>query len=323
MSTLSPPPGSSPDYIVIPEQIRSEPVAGSRIPVRLRHLLHYAGIQTLGDLHGKRLSEFREFRGCGTKTLSSLKSMILRALQPGTNPDPRAWPFPLRTYTPSLRLEIPAKYGHLRVRDLPISTRMEIALKSMGIETLGQLHRLSIRELLRTRNLGPVTVAELGDLLRRAKAGEFTFSKRELASKTPADLLRLIDTLVSQLPERRRTVLSLYFGATAEGPQTLHQIGLRNGITGSRVGQQLTRAIRSMLRQGNPKLLALIGLVDRAWARSQAPLRPELVSTWQDPASPFRYCPEFYVWLIPRLRLEAELPCGEPSAVDRASANHA
>ena len=125
----------------------------------------------------------------------------------------------------------------------------------MGIETLGQLHGLSIRELLRTRNLGPVTVAELGDLLR------------------------LIDTLVSQLPERRRTVLTLYFGATAQGPQTLRQIGLRYGITGSRVGQQLTRAIRWMLRQGNPRLLALLGLVDRAWARSQAPLRPELVST--------------------------------------------
>lgn len=192
-----------------------------------------------------------------------------------------------------------------------------------GHRDSGQLHGLSIRELLRTRNLGPVTVAELGDLLRRAEAGEFTFSRRELASKTPADLLRLIDTLVSQLPERRRTVLTLYFGATAQGPQTLRQIGLRYGITGSRVGQQLTRAIRWMLRQGNPRLLALLGLVDRAWARSQAPLRPELVSTWQDPASPFRYCPEFYVWLIPRLRLEAELPCGEPSAMDRASANHA
>jgi hypothetical protein len=300
--------GTPPDCIIIPEALRSVPVAGSKIPARLRRLLHYAGIQCVGDLHGKRLSDFREFRGCGGQTLSWLKSMIVRALQPGAKPDTRAWPF-----TPNLRLEVPVTCGHLRLRDLPISSRLLAALNFQGIGTLGQLHGLYIRSLLRARNCGTETVAELGALLRRAEAGEFTFSERELASNAPADLLWLIDGLVSQLPERHRTVLALYFGATAEGRQTFREIGLRNGRTGTSVGQQLATAILWMLYQGNPKLRVLLGLVEGESARRQAPLSGELVSTWRDPARPFRYCPDFYVRLIPRLRLAAELPCGEPT----------
>ena len=198
MNAPSSSPGTPPDYISIPEHLKSEPVVGSRLPARLRHLLQYAGIQSLGDLHGKRLSDFREFRGCRKGTLWSLKSMILLALHPGVNPDPRAWPFPLRRYTPRLKIEVSAAIGHLRFKDLPVSTRLELVLKFIGIEKLGQLHRLPIRELLGTRNLGPETLAELGALLRRAEAGDFTFSERELASKTSADLMQLLDDLVSR-----------------------------------------------------------------------------------------------------------------------------
>ena len=52
--------------------------------MRLRHLLQYAGIQCLGDLDGKQLSEFGAYRGCGKRALGCLRQMMTRAAGTGT-----------------------------------------------------------------------------------------------------------------------------------------------------------------------------------------------------------------------------------------------
>jgi DNA-directed RNA polymerase alpha subunit len=92
----------------------------------------------------------------------------------------------MRYYRPNPSLEVSAAIGHLRLQGLPVSTRLELVLKGLGIERLGHLNGVPVRELLRTRNCGSKTLAELKAILRRAEAGEFTFTQRELATQVPA-----------------------------------------------------------------------------------------------------------------------------------------
>jgi hypothetical protein len=309
-------PDNPPDYISIPEHLKSKPIGplqarlagGLRLGARLRYLFEGAGIQVLGDLDGKRLSDFHQHRNCGAGTIWALRRLILRALYPGRKPDLSTRPIPMGYWWPvEHTIEVRPAAVDLKVKDLPMSARLAGVLGELGIERLGQLHGLSVGKVLVSRNCGGKTQAELMTLLTRAEAGEFRFSERDLASKTPADLLRLVDDLVSRLPEPSRAFLALYFGAAGEAPRTLRQIGEQYGVTGSRVGQQLSRAIDWIRREGNPKLLALLDLVDRVSAGSRGSPDAEMVLAWQDPARPFRYSPQFYVRLIHRLRCEAEL----------------
>jgi hypothetical protein len=75
------PAGAPPDYLRIPEHLKSKPVAAFRLPTRLRRLFQYAGICLLGDLDGKWLSDLGEYRGCGKGTLRDLRHLLIRASQ--------------------------------------------------------------------------------------------------------------------------------------------------------------------------------------------------------------------------------------------------
>ena len=61
MSTSALPPGNPPDYISIPAHLKSTPVDGLALPGRLRYLLRYTRVRLLGDLDGKRLSDFEGY----------------------------------------------------------------------------------------------------------------------------------------------------------------------------------------------------------------------------------------------------------------------
>ena len=224
MNTPALPPGNPPDYISIPEHLRTRPFAEVG-DSHLRRLLLQANIRLLGNLHGRRLSELEAYPGCGERTVWDLRDRVIRAVYPGAEPDLETWPIPMRFYRPNPSLAVSAAIGHLKLQDLPVSTRLELVLKGLGIERLGHLNGVPVRELLRTRNCGAKTLAELKTLLRRAEAGEFTFSQRELATKVPADLLRLIDDLTSRLPKRQRAFLALHFGAAGKAPRSFDQIG--------------------------------------------------------------------------------------------------
>ena len=54
--------------------------------------------------------------------------------------------------------------------------------------------------------------------------------------------------------------------------------------------------------------------VDGVCARSQVPLSPALVSSWDELDRPFRYSPQFYVGIIAKLRCEAGVPEGKRRA---------
>ena len=322
MSTPNLSHGNPPDYIAIPEHLRTKPVP-KVAKRRLERLLERASIRLLGNLHGRRLSDFEAYPGCGHLTVLDLRDMVIQALYPGAQPDLEAWPTPMRYYKAHPSLEVSAAIGHLRLQDLPVSVRLDNALEGTGIERLGHLHGWPIRALMARRSFGVTSLAELTALLRRAEAGEFTHSEPELASQTPADLLWLIDDLVSRLPRRWRALLALYFGAGGAAPQTASQISKQSGVGTIVIRCQLRNAIRRIRDQGNPRLLTLLDWVDGNCASSQTPLSPPLVSTWQESARPFRYSPEFYVRLIAGLRSESGIEGAEREAPAQSDAEGA
>ncbi len=377
---------STTGHISIPEHLKSTPVNPAAEKWQLRLLIEHANIRTLGDLDGKRLSDFEHYSGCAGATVWGLRCLIFRALHPGLEPDRTTWPVPIGDWDmerlievapavrglslkclplhfrlerlfenlqietlgqlhglsrrkllqtsscgpivlaevlafvpraeagefalyeqglawPEARFKVAPAAEDLRPNYLPLSVRLEEVLRSLGIATLAQLHGLPMRNVQRIPNCGPGTLAELKQLLGRAGAGEFRFTQQELASKTPIDLLLCLDDLISRLPEQDRVCLTLRFDGSGDAPQSLRQIGQQYGVTRSAVAVRAARALDWMRRQGSLKLLSLFKCVDDC-AANRASLNPALVSTWQDPARPFRHSPSFYVRLIAKLRSE-------------------
>ena len=310
----SSPLGTPPDFISIPEHLKSKLVehltsklAGdSRLPTRLNHLLQYAGIRLLGDLDGKCVSDFKEYRGWGEATLLELRRMISRALDSGAKPALGTRRNPGRYWWPAKRtFKVSRVAGGLSLDDLPVSARLQDVLKGLGIERLEQLHGLAIHKVLARSSCGQTTFAELNILLARAEAGEYALSEQALASSTPADLLRQIDDLVNQRPKRARAWLTLYFGDTGVTPHSLRQISERSGVTPSDVSYRLTSAIRAMRRQGSQKLRSLLAFLDRLCNGNNDRISSALASTWRGHTHPFEHSPEFYDGIIARLRSEA------------------
>ena len=235
---------------------------------------------------------------------------------PGSRTSPRTLPSPRPGKPPAARsipgqpggpksepaYELTEKIRHLRLKDLPLSVRLENVLEGLRLKRLGQLHGLPIRHLRSRRSCGLRTLAEVDALLRRAEAGEFTCSRDVPASQAPAELLRFIDDLVRRLPERSRVILTRYFSASGAAGQNQRQIAEQLGLTRSAVGLRITEAIVRMSRQGRPRLPALLEAVERVFARTHAELNPALVATWQDPTRRARHSPLFYFHVIARLR---------------------
>jgi hypothetical protein len=291
-----------PDYISIPEHERATPVRSQGLPERLGELLRRAGICALGDLDGKRLSDFEDYHRWPRQALWELRQVILAAIHPDLPPDRRTRPIPIHHWWPRERaIEVSPTARDLRLQDLPVSARLEGVLQSLGIESLGQLHSLPQGKLWVRANCGQKTLAELRILLRRAEAGEFTLSPEQVTSSTPADLISLIDQIVHRLPERERAFLMLRFGASGQAPLLLRQLGQQYRVTGSAAGCRIACALAWMLRDGSLKLRELLARVPRTCGSTGSRLSPALVELWQDPARPFKHSPEFYSRLIPRL----------------------
>jgi hypothetical protein len=297
MSTFALPPGNPPDYISIPEHLKSTPVDGLALPGRLRYLLRYTRIRLLGDLDGKRLSDFEGYPRCGDWTLRALRCMILHP------EDLSMLRVRGRDCRPEPAIEVARAIHGLSPQDLPVSVRLEGVLRGLGIERLGQLHGLLVRMLLDRPNCGQKTLAELKTLLRRAEAGEFTLADQQLETSTPADLLGLVDDLINRLPDRDRQVLLLRFGADGDASKSARRIGIQYGLTRSAIHLAVARSLGRIHRQGSAKLRSLLThILDPC--RCEAPLSPALLATWIDRTRPLRYSLQFYVRVITKLRPE-------------------
>jgi hypothetical protein len=298
------------DCISIPEHLKSKPVAnlmskfagGQKLPARVSRLFQYVGIRLLGDLDGKRLSDFAGYRGCGEGTLWALTCMIFRALHPAAKPDLSALPFGRRDDTsPPLSLAVPKVARALRPGDLPISWRLESALNGLGIKCLGDLNGIPAAKVRHLFYRGRKTRAELQALFQRAGTGEFTLTDQQLEASTPADLLGLVDDLVSRLPDRQRQFLLLRFGADGHAPKSWGYIGLLHRVSYYSISKTVRRSLERIRRQGSAKLQRLIARF-LAPSQGETPWSADLLATWIAHTHPPRYSLQFYVRIIPKLR---------------------
>ena len=125
--------------ISVPEHLRSCTLDDRRLPGHLRSLFWSARLHHLGDLHGKRVSDFAHFRNCGKITLRQLECLAAAIQRPGA-----AWPPPLRHgrregVWSCGEFRVPAAAGWLRPEELPISQRLETLLRKAGVGQLAEL----------------------------------------------------------------------------------------------------------------------------------------------------------------------------------------
>lgn len=383
-STPKLPSAKPPDYISIPDHLRAQPayvLVGSR---RVQRLFEQANIRRLGDLDGKRLSDFAGYRGCSKMTLWELRRLLLRVLHPDVEPDLTTWPILMSDYQPpgptfavpemvraisprglpiSFRLEhvlnrlgveclgdlagisvkkvldlpccgrktlaelqsllqraatgefsradhkpttpsfvVPEVARALCPRNLPISVRLNGVLSALRIRCLGDLADISVQRLRSTLNCGTKTLSELQDLLQRAANGDFALTDQQLGTSTPADLLSLVDDLISRLPDRDRQILRLRFGADGDACKSLRQLGIKYDLTINAIHLAVARSLGRIRSQGCAKLRSLLThFLDPC--RCKAPLSPVLLATWIDRTCPPRHSLQFYARIIPKLRL--------------------
>ena len=155
------------DILLIPEQVRQQPVLAFGLSVRLAHVMEFIGAKVMGDLHGLRLADLSHYRNCGAVTLAELRSLVA-GLQ-------RRWPS-AETKSATNQpcgagndvFNISPGMHHLSARTLPGSLRLHAALERNGIERLGQLHGMAIADFQRRGQCGPRVVKSLQRLLWEA-----------------------------------------------------------------------------------------------------------------------------------------------------------
>jgi len=213
------------DTIVIPQEARGRLLSSFSTSVRLAHVFQFKKFRLLGELHGLTYYEISKYRNCGRKTVEELRQLV-RNVQLGSaasdaSVDESQYESPSRSDC----LFIPPYAREFSPLDLPISVRLANALESTGIACLGDLQGRDLAEFKGLANCGKRTLAELATLIDRVVAGEFKPSSGSFSIANVADLLRLIDDGVAQLPTHWREMLLLRLGADAGGTWTLEEVG--------------------------------------------------------------------------------------------------
>jgi hypothetical protein len=209
---------------------------------------------------------------------------------------------------------------------LPLSLRAENLLKMLGVKKLGDLHGVSVQDLLSRRRYGARTVREIQNLLRRAEAGGFKVSPRELRKLSATDLLAAIDSMLIQVTLRNLEIITQRLGGDGGTPRTLGEVATRIGMTQERTRQVVKKTVMMLLRQGDPRIKAGLDWIERACAAGFRPLTLELLPVWVPAPWEFIYSPVFYIRLIAEMRPEIPVwvdglkPGCPPGRMDEISA---
>jgi len=242
------------DTIVIPQEARGRLLSSFSTSVRLAHVFQFKKFRLLGELHGLTYYEISKYRNCGRKTVEELRQLV-RNVQLGSaasdaSVDESQYESPSRSDC----LFIPPYAREFSPLDLPISVRLANALESTGIACLGDLQGRDLAEFKGLANCGKRTLAELATLIDRVVAGEFKPSSGSFSIANVADLLRLIDDGVAQLPTRWREMLLLRLGADAGGTWTLEEVGKKFKLTRERIRQITKKSLAHLKKMAGPKI---------------------------------------------------------------------
>ena len=193
--------------------------------------------------------------------------------------------------------QVPEAARSLNPFELPLSTRLESALRRRNLARLGDVDGLAGRELQAVGNCGAGTLAELERLIKRAATGEF--AAPEGAARKPADLVSLLDTLVAKLPARNRAILRLRLGADSGDKNTLAETGQQHGLTRERVRQVIEICVERIRRSGSLRLKFHLAQLEARCQKARQPLSAELFRQWLGPSAVnLRSSPDYYVRLL-------------------------
>jgi hypothetical protein len=177
------------------------------------------------------------------------------------------------------KLLIRQSVRHLRLSELPTTKRLRSVLRAMRVRTLGDLNGRDLGELLKQRHCGVQTISALQGLIQRAIAGEFSHSR--VQESTPvAELLRLIEIAIDNLPLADKDLLLRRVGVQGRRPMTLEQLGQQRGITRERVRVIVKKLIDVVRKTFGSRIPRLLELVRKRCLSDVCPLTPELLKQW-------------------------------------------
>ena len=188
-----------------------------------------------------------------------------------------------------------------------------------GIARLGELEGLPLEELRQFGNCGPRTIGELLHLMERIAAGDFKIPGNLLSPANLASMLRKLEEIIADLPDREREILLLRLGAAKDDPHwTLRKVGDKFGLTRERVRQIMELILPLMRKAGGPGLAAQLRAIAAACGRAVCPLTPALLAEWLAGAKiPQRFPLAVYVRLFGELNPEIPAwPIGQEHRTD-------
>ena len=156
-------------------QILNIPISDFELSVRSRNCLAKMNIETLGDLIKKTEPELLSYKNFGETSLNEIKDILAQKglrLGMGREEQKASVQSAARTL-----LGIEPERGDVHskpIEDLELSVRSRNAMKSLDIETLGDLARLSEKDLMLVKNFGQTSMNEV-----KEKLAEFGLSLAE------------------------------------------------------------------------------------------------------------------------------------------------
>ena len=148
-------------------QVLEIPVTDFELSVRSRNCLKKMNIRTLGELISHTEPELLAYKNFGETSLQEIKDMLssknLRlgmTVEGGAEREPSA---PAPVSSPPAR----GSGASLRVADLELGARSRKVLERLGVETLGDVGKLTEKKLLGCKNFGETSLNEIKRILSR------------------------------------------------------------------------------------------------------------------------------------------------------------
>jgi DNA-directed RNA polymerase subunit alpha len=147
-------------------QVLEIPVTDFELSVRSRNCLKKMNIRTLGDLIRHSEVELLSYKNFGETSLQEIKDMLVsKGLHLGMAVEPAE-----ERHAPPPVAAPPATRGAaetIRMGELELSARSRKALERLGMESLGDLTKVSEEKLLAQKNFGETSLNEIKQVLRR------------------------------------------------------------------------------------------------------------------------------------------------------------
>lgn len=302
------------DVIFIPQSSRGLSIIHFPMSVRLSNVLLNQEFRVYGDIHGFRYDAFLGFRNCGKTTIRELRGIVLRIQS--ESPDAELPPSEVAPIEDGL-IRVAPRARMLRLVDLPLSARLENALRAHGLASLNDLDRFAVTDVMGWKNFGRRSLGELKLLLERAAKGEFEIPGLDTAKWKPCHLLAQLQVLLVSIRPRDRALVLRRLGAKPGSLATLEEIGGEFNLTRERVRQVVAKSERTILRAGGPRFKAQLRQLSSLLSEMVCPLTPALVDSWRAEASvTFDYTSVLFVRLIGGLSADiSSWPDGqEPSS---------